>query len=66
MTMTQNQVKLVAEAWERFGMAMERAKVIADRDGSAFTSLWDVECAVDALREEMTQVGLLSDTHGGD
>ena len=58
MNMTKKQTELVAEAWERFGRAMERAKGIADKDGSAFISLWDVECAVDDLRDEMIQAGI--------
>ena len=58
MGQVKTQMDLVAEAWMRFESALYASKGTHTPDGYCI-SLWDVECAVDDLRDEMIQAGII-------
>ena len=52
------QMLLVADAWVRFERALYASKGTHTPDGY-YVKLWDLECAVDDLRDEMIQAGIV-------
>jgi hypothetical protein len=58
MAKVKTQMDLVAEAWMKFERALYASKGTHTPDGY-YVKLWDLECAVDDLRDEMLQAGIL-------
>ena len=58
MAKVKTQMDLVAEAWMRFESALYASKGTHTPDGY-YVSLWDLECAIDDLRDEMIQAGIV-------
>lgn len=58
MAKVKTQMDLVAEAWMRFESALYASKGTHTPDGY-YVSLWDLECAIDDLRDEMIQAGII-------
>lgn len=58
MGQVKTQQHLVTEAWVRFEKAIMMARGLLTPEGF-MVSLWDVECAVDDLRDEMIQAGIV-------
>lgn len=59
MGKVKTQMDLVAEAWNRFEQVLYEAKGQHTPEGY-MVSLWDVECAVDDLRDELIQAGIVN------
>ena len=58
MGQVKTQMDLVAEAWVKFERALYASKGTHTPDGY-YVSLWDLECAIDDLRDEMIQAGIM-------
>ena len=58
MAEVKTQMLLVADAWVRFERALYASKGTHTPDGY-YVSLWDLECAIDDLRDEMIQAGII-------
>lgn len=58
MAKVKTQMDLVAEAWMQFERALYNSKGTHTPDGY-YVSLWDLECAIDDLRDEMIQAGII-------
>ena len=58
MAKVKTQMELVADAWMKFERALYASKGTHTPDGY-YVSLWDLECAIDDLRDEMIQAGII-------
>lgn len=58
MGQVKTQMDLVAEAWAKFEHALHASKGTYMADGY-YVRFWDVECAIDDLRDEMIQAGII-------
>jgi hypothetical protein len=60
MGQVKTQMQQVAEAWMKFERALYASKGTHTPDGY-YVSLWDLECAIDDLRDEMIQAGIVDE-----